>query len=85
MNLRKSIDSVEVSNMCYETYPCQHDVTIKYKDGTQDKSCMPSPDIEKQYGKYLPNGSTHGIFSGSSKKTNSVTIEITDPFYFKHS
>lgn len=61
MDPRKKIFSVEVDQRCHESRPCQHKVTIKYTDGTQKKSTlMRSPDIEKQFGAYIPYGNTHG-------------------------
>lgn len=54
------IESVKVSDRCLESRPCQHEVTIKFKNGQTETSTMRSPDIEKKYGKYIPYANSHG-------------------------
>lgn len=61
MNGRNPIKSVYVNDLCHESIPCQHHVTIVYENGQEEKKgLMKSPDIEKQYGNYLLFGNSHG-------------------------
>lgn len=53
MSLRKEIVSVEPSSSCAESYPCQHTLTIKYKDGTTEETGSNGRDIAKKYFNYL--------------------------------
>lgn len=54
------IESVKVSERCYESRPCQHDVTVKFKQGKTEKFRMSSPEIERDYGNYIPYANSHG-------------------------
>ena len=51
---KKEINSVKPSDWCAESFPCQHDVTIKYKDGTEKtKSDYSGLKLFEKYGKFL--------------------------------
>ena len=48
------IVSVKISDMCYETYPCQHELTFLYDDGIQNVICMiMDNETYNEYRKYL--------------------------------
>ena len=58
--IHDEIKSVKVSERCYESRPCQHEVTVKYKQGSSESFLMSSPEIERDYGKFIPYGNSHG-------------------------
>jgi hypothetical protein len=35
----KTLTDIVVGNMCHQTLPCQHDVTLMYSDGSTKKAC----------------------------------------------
>ena len=49
---KKDIKSVQTGG-CAESYPCQHSLTITYKDGTKEGGWAWGPDIVKKYYNYL--------------------------------
>ena len=48
-----AIVSVEISDWCYETYPCQHDIKITYTDGSVRKELRAATEILEKYKEYL--------------------------------
>jgi hypothetical protein len=53
---KKEIASVKPSSSCAESYPCQHSLTIKYKDGTTENGWSNGREIAKKYFNYLSEG-----------------------------
>lgn len=54
--VQKPIQSVKVSEMCMETYPCQHFVVITYTDGTTEEKTLMAPTVAS-YWKFLDENS----------------------------
>lgn len=50
---KKEIVSVIVDEQCKKTMPCQHDVTVKYADGSEKQKVKSAPYIANTYGAYL--------------------------------
>ena len=72
MNSRdKEIQSVEAGG-CAETYPCQHSVTITFKDGTTKEQGATGPEVAKKYFNYL-NDRDKKHFSEYRKKSGFFT------------
>ena len=44
---------VIVSDDCYETCPCQHDVTVYYKDGRVENTCMFGDEIIERFSEFI--------------------------------
>lgn len=40
---------VHVSSLCIETYPCRHDCTVRFADGTEKSVCYSSRAIEAAF------------------------------------
>lgn len=47
------VKSVEIGNMCYESYPCKHNVTIKYRDGRTTVKLLSARDIVTKLGNFM--------------------------------
>jgi hypothetical protein len=86
-NLPKLI-KIEVSDVCYETYPCDHDCILHYDDGTSKDTCLSGSELieepywsllsmsDQSHFKYLLNsgsGSDSDSGSGSDSETEPVS------------
>ncbi len=50
---KKEIASVTVDEACMKTHPCQHDVTVKYADGTEKHKVKFAHKIVSKYENHL--------------------------------
>ncbi len=63
---KKEIESVKPGSSCAESYPCQHSLTIKYKDGTTEETWANGREIAEKYLNYL-DANDKGHFKGYAK------------------
>lgn len=52
------IIKVEISNLCYEVYPCLYDVKVHYSNGKIEKKLHTAETIKQKYNKYLSLSTT---------------------------
>jgi hypothetical protein len=85
---KKEIKSVTAGEMCFETMPCTHDITIQYKDGTEENKSDHPEDIIRNYGDYLNKDKVSHITcfanffnknQNSLLSTNQATINLDSP------
>jgi hypothetical protein len=53
MDSRNEIASVTIEKTCMKTMPCQHNLTVKYKDGTELNTHDWAPAIARKYGSFF--------------------------------
>lgn len=68
MQAKKEIVSVKAGDGCAESYPCQHEITIRYKDGTEEQRWANGRTIAREYGNYL-DANDWNHFSGYAKSS----------------
>lgn len=49
----ENILRITISHTCYESYPCQHDVIIKYRDGRTKTVRMSATSILEKFYNFL--------------------------------
>lgn len=49
----REVTSVLISKSCMESYPCQHNVSIYYSDGSIENTIMTSRDILARFRNFL--------------------------------
>lgn len=83
MQNKKEISSVSADSVCMKSYPCQHSIKIKYKDGTEEEKHANGVTIAKKYIDYM-NDSDKNHFAqyakfslfGKSQKAYDSGIEV---------
>ena len=76
MQSKKEILSVCIDK-CLETIPCQHEVSVQYKDGTEKKKLSDAPTIARKYAPYL-DASLRGHFFVARKPSRAVSERSAD-------
>ena len=55
----KKIVDIDVSYICHESIPCQHNVTVHYDDGTKETKMFSAPEISALYTKLNKEACPH--------------------------